>query len=245
MLTEKHLENYADVLWWGLTTARRQRFRKGDLVQIRFHSGALRLAEILHRKLIEKGLQPIIRLARTADMESSFYHLAGRQQLAFIPPGEANLSQRLNGSIFLNAPESLTHLRTAAPESIAAAAIAAHPLRTLLETREIRGDYAWTLTAGRARSNAGWTGCLSLSFKWNPPRPISSSRWGHSGGGPGSRAGTSPALSCSSARTGAGCGACTAPTSRHFATETGCAACAWNSRTVAWCGPLRPRGGVS
>ncbi|MCU0592665.1 MAG: aminopeptidase [Desulfobacterales bacterium] len=145
MLTEKHLENYADVLWWGLTTARRQRFRKGDLVQIRFHSGALRLAEILHRKLIEKGLQPIIRLARTADMESSFYHLAGRQQLAFIPPGEANLSQRLNGSIFLNAPESLTHLRTAAPESIAAAAVAAHPLRTLLETREIRGDYAWTL----------------------------------------------------------------------------------------------------
>jgi aminopeptidase len=145
MLTEKHLENYADVLWWGLTTARRQRFRKGDLVQIRFHSGALRLAEILHRKLIEKGLQPIVKLARTADMDRSFYHLASRRQLTFIPPGEEHLARRLNGSIFLNAPESLTHLRTAAPERIAAAVLAAHPLRTLLEAREARGEYAWTL----------------------------------------------------------------------------------------------------
>lgn len=145
MLTEKHLENYADVLWWGLTTARGKRFRKGDLVQIRFHSNALRLAEILHRKLIEKGLQPIVRLARTVDMESSFYHLASRRQLTFIPPGEKHLSQRLNGSIFLNAPESLTHLRTAAPERIAVAALAAHPLRTLLEAREACGEYAWTL----------------------------------------------------------------------------------------------------
>jgi len=49
MLTERHLENYADVLWWGLSTARRQRFRKNDVVQIRFHAGAVRLMEILYR----------------------------------------------------------------------------------------------------------------------------------------------------------------------------------------------------
>ena len=91
MLSEKHLENYADVLWWGLTTARRRPFRKGDLVQIRFHPGALRLAEILHRKLIERGLQPILRLARTPDMEGSFFRLADRRQLTFIPPGEPAL----------------------------------------------------------------------------------------------------------------------------------------------------------
>lgn len=155
MLTEKHLENYADVLWWGLTTARRRRFRKGDLVQIRFHSGAQRLAEILYRKLTARGLQPIARLALTQDMEHSRYHLSSRRQLTFIPPGEKSLAQRLNASIFLNAPESLTHLRTAAPERIALAAIAAHPLRTLLDRREARGDYAWTLcllpTAALAR----------------------------------------------------------------------------------------------
>jgi aminopeptidase len=145
MLTEKQLKNYADVLWWGLTTARRNRFKKGDVVQIRFHSGALRLAEIIYQQLLERGLHPMPRLALTPDMERSFYHLSGRRQLAFIPPGEERLSQRLNGSIFLNAPESLTHLRTAAPERIAAAAVATHPLRATLERREARGDYAWTL----------------------------------------------------------------------------------------------------
>lgn len=155
MLSEKHLENYADVLWWGLTTARRRRFRKGDLVQIRFHSGALRLAEILYRKLIEGGLQPIARMAPSADMERSFFLLSGRPQLTFIPPGEEILSRRLNGSIYLHAPESLTHLREAAPERIAAAAVASHRLRALLERREARGEYSWTLcllpTAALAR----------------------------------------------------------------------------------------------
>ncbi len=155
MLTEKQLENYADVLWWGLTTARRNRFRKGDVVQIRFHSGALRLAEILYRKLIEGGLQPIARMAPTAGMERSFFLLSNRRQLAFIPPGEELLSRRLNGSIYLLAPESLTHLREAAPENIATAAVVSHSLRAVLESREARGDYSWTLcllpTAALAR----------------------------------------------------------------------------------------------
>ena len=158
MLTEKHLENYADVLWWGLATARRKRFRRGDIVQIRFHAAALRLAEILYRKLIERGLHPIARLASTADMERSFYLLSAHRQLTFVAPGEKVLSRRLNGSIFLNAPESMTHLREAVPTAIAAAALAAHPLRTVLEGREARGDYSWTLcmlpTAALAR-NAG------------------------------------------------------------------------------------------
>jgi aminopeptidase len=155
MLSEKHLENYADVLWWGLTTARRKRFRKNDIVQIRFHSGAMRLAEILYRRLVERGLNPVPRLALTDDMERSFYRLTSDRQLVFIPPGETPLARELSGSIFLNAPESLTHLREAAPERIAKAAVAARPLRALLEGREARGDYSWTLcilpTAALAR----------------------------------------------------------------------------------------------
>jgi aminopeptidase len=155
MLSEKHLENYADVLWWGLTTARRKRFRKNDIVQIRFHTAAVRLAEILYRKLIERGLNPVARLALTADMERSFYRLSSERQLVFISPGKTLLARQLSGSIFLNAPESLTHLREAAPENIAKAAMAAQPLRSLLEGREARGDYSWTLcvlpTAALAR----------------------------------------------------------------------------------------------
>jgi aminopeptidase len=155
MLTENQLENYAAVLWWGLSTARSRPFRRGDIVQLRFHAGALRLAEILYRRLIERGLHPIARLTPTAAMERSFFTLSGPHQLAFIAPGEEILSRRLNGSIFLHAPESMTHLQAAAPEAIAAAAVAAHPLRAVLEGREARGDYSWTLcllpTAALAR----------------------------------------------------------------------------------------------
>jgi aminopeptidase len=158
MLTDRQLENYADVLWWGLATARRNRFRRGDVVQIRFHSGALRLVEILYRRLLQRGLHPVPRLLPTPDMEVNFYSLAGAHQLDFVPPGEEQLMRRVNGSIVLNAPESLTHLRGADPRKIGRAALAARPLKRLLEARESRGEYSWTLcmlpTAELAR-NAG------------------------------------------------------------------------------------------
>ena len=145
MLTEKQLENYADVLWWGLSTARRKRFSKNDVVQIRFHPGALRLAEILYRNLIERGIHPVTRVSPTPDMERNFYGRSSHAQLVFIPPGEDRLIQRLNGSIFLNAPESLTHLRDADPKKIGRTAVAQKPLRSTLERREARGDYSWTI----------------------------------------------------------------------------------------------------
>jgi aminopeptidase len=145
MLTERHLENYADALWWGLTTARRQPFRKNDIVQIRFHSGALRLAEILFRNLVTRGIHPVVRANLTPEMERSFYHLSNHRQLVFTAPGEKQLIQRLNGSIFLNAPDSLTHLREADPKKIGKATLASKPLRSILEAREGRGEYSWTL----------------------------------------------------------------------------------------------------
>jgi aminopeptidase len=147
MLTDRHLENYADVLWWGLTTARRQPFRKNDIVLIRFHSGAQRLAEILYRNLITRGIHPVVRMNLSPPMEQSFYHLANAQQLAFVTPGEAQLARRLNGSIYLNAPDSLTHLRRADSKNIGKAAVAVKPLRSILEGREGRGQYGWTLCA--------------------------------------------------------------------------------------------------
>jgi aminopeptidase len=145
MLTENHLENFAEILWWGLTTARRRRFRKNDIVQIRFHPGALRLAEILYRNLMARGIHPVARLNLTPDMERSFYRLSNPRQLVFMTPGEERLVRRLNGSIFLYAPDCLTHLQDADPKKIGKAAVAAKPLRSVLEDREARGEYSWTL----------------------------------------------------------------------------------------------------
>ena len=36
MLNERYLERYADVLIWGLKTARRERFRKGETILIQY-----------------------------------------------------------------------------------------------------------------------------------------------------------------------------------------------------------------
>jgi aminopeptidase len=166
MLTERQLETYAEVLWWGLTTARRQPFRKNDIIQVRFHTGALRLAETLYRNLVARGMHPVLRTNLTPEMERSFYRLANTRQLVFTAPGEKQLIQRLNGSIFLNAPDSLTHLREADPKKIGRAAMASKPLRSILESRESAGEYGWTLcvlpTAELARhagiSLAAYTG---------------------------------------------------------------------------------------
>ncbi|MCU0563192.1 MAG: aminopeptidase [Desulfobacterales bacterium] len=145
MLSDRRLKNYASVLWWGLATARRNPFRRGDVVQIRFQSGALRLAEVLHRLLLDRGLNPVPRLLPTPDMEVALFTSAAGHQLDFVSPGEAPLLRRLNGNIVLSAPDSLTHLRAADPGKIGRAALATRSLKRLLEARESRGDYGWTL----------------------------------------------------------------------------------------------------
>lgn len=145
MLTPQELEVYADVLWWGLRTARRGAFRRGDLVLIRHHAAAVKLAEVLYAKLIEKGMHPIARALPTPAMERCLYRNASRRQLDFIAPGEVELARRLNGTVLLLAPEALTHLRDADPAKIGRAALAARGVRAIQERREAAGDYGWTL----------------------------------------------------------------------------------------------------
>lgn len=145
MLTEKQMDRYADVLLWGLKTARKDRFKKGDIVVVRFNLPAVRLAEILQAKLLHKGLNPIARLLVTPTMEHNFYALSTTRQLTFLPPGEKNLMARLNGSIMVYAPESLTHLHDIDPRKIARTVRSQKNLRDILNAREARGTYSWTL----------------------------------------------------------------------------------------------------
>jgi aminopeptidase len=144
-LTEKQLERYADVLIWGLKTARTKRFRKNDTVMIRFEPPAIRLAEILHAKILDLGMNPIPRMGLTFGMERNFYEKANKRQLVFRPPGERELCENLNGNIYLHAPESLTHLGTIDPKKIGRAIVARKALREILEKREEIGEFGWTL----------------------------------------------------------------------------------------------------
>jgi aminopeptidase len=145
MLTERHLQRYADILWWGLKTARKRPFKQNDIVAIRFHLPAIRLAEILYENLLSRGIHPIQRLNQTAEMERQFYSLAAPKQLVFLPPGEKELMSRLNGSIFLYAPESITHLSNIDPQKIGKTAVSQKILRDILNQREARGSFSWTL----------------------------------------------------------------------------------------------------
>ena len=144
-LTTSQLEGYADALIWGLLKSRTGRFRRGDIILIRYDSSAAGLLEILYDKLLDRGMHVIPRAGLSARMERSFFEKANGRQLVFLPPGERELYEALNGSIYLHAPESLTHLKDADPKKIAKAVIARKALREVLDRREAAGRFGWTL----------------------------------------------------------------------------------------------------
>jgi len=144
-LTATQLDRYSDVLLWGLKTARKDRFKKGDTVLIRYALPAIKLAEILHAKILDLGINPVVRMGLTSKMERNFYTKANKRQLIFQPAGDRELLENLNGNIYLHAPESLTHLGTVDPKKIARALVARKPLREILEKREEEGEFGWTL----------------------------------------------------------------------------------------------------
>ncbi len=160
MLTKEQLEKYVDALWWGLTTARTKPYKKGDVILVRYEVDALPLAEVVFKRLIDEGMNPIPRLSLTPSMEKSFYGAGNDSQITFVAPGDEELMKGLNGLIVLLAPSSLTHLADVDPSRIGKSAVAKKYLRDLMEVREQEGELGWTLcsypTAAMAES-AGLT----------------------------------------------------------------------------------------
>ncbi len=145
MLTEKQLAQYAEVLLWGLETARKKPFKKNDCILLQYEAPAVRLAEILYGMILDLGMHPVQRMGLTFGMEKSFYKRSNRKQLAFLAPGDKELYSNLNGRIFLRAPESLTHLKEIDPARIGKVLVSRKPLRDILDKREEKGLYSWTL----------------------------------------------------------------------------------------------------
>ena len=145
MFTDRQLNRYADVLMWGLRTARKKRLKKNDPVLIRLDAAALPLAEKLYSALVADGLNPVIRLNPTGHMERSFYGQADSHQLDFVPPWEPHLARSIQGSIALLAPASLTHLADVDAGKIGQRMKAHRGLRKIFIRREARGEYGWTL----------------------------------------------------------------------------------------------------
>ena len=145
MLTQKNLEKYADVLLWGLQTAKKSALKKNEVVLVQYDLPALRLAEILYGRLLDRGIHAVQRMVATPGMEYMFYQKTNQKQLTFIVPGEKELYRSISGRIFLHAPESLTHLKDVDPAKIGKAVVARKPIKDIMDKREEQRKYSWTL----------------------------------------------------------------------------------------------------
>jgi aminopeptidase len=145
MLTEKQLDKYADVLLWALRKSRTEKYSRGDIILIRSDLAATKLAERVQAKVLDRGMHAVLRIGLTSKMEHTFLTKANNRQLVFEPPGEKAFYRNLSGSIYLYAPESLTHLADIDPRKIAKTALARKPLRDILNSREAKGKFGWTL----------------------------------------------------------------------------------------------------
>jgi aminopeptidase len=145
MFSKKQLEKYSDILIWGLKKARTKKYKKNDNILIRYDLAAIKLAEVLQSKILDMGMNPVLRITYTSQMDKNFYEKAGARQLIFQAPGEKELYENLHGGIYLHAPESLTHLAHIDSLKLGKAAVARKPLRDILWKREENGNFGWTL----------------------------------------------------------------------------------------------------
>ena len=164
MFTDTQIERYAEVLLWGLKTARKGPLNRGEIFLVRYNLPAVRLAEILQARLLDMGMNPVLRADATPVMEQQFFNIAGPQQLVFQPPGEKAFYQHLNGSIFLHAPGAITHLSHIDPNKIAQAAIARKYIRDLLEKREEQALFSWTLCVFPTKALAKHAGLSQKNY---------------------------------------------------------------------------------
>lgn len=145
MLTAAQLEKYAEVLFWGLSTARTEPYAPGDVILIRTDPEAMPLAEKIHALCMRKGFNPVIRINPNPVIERNFFTLGRDEQIQFKTPGDRELFENLNGLISLIAPSSLTHLKDIDPTKNAKLTVAKKYLREIIEQREINGSFGWTL----------------------------------------------------------------------------------------------------
>ncbi len=146
MFTNTQLQKYADVLIWALQAARRNgKFKKYDSVLLRTDMAAAPLAKEVYRKLLAQHYNVLLRWNAPEDFTTAFYEQADKKQLSYVPAGELEIQGNINGLIALHAPQDLTHLKKIDPAKVAQSALARKPIREILDVREQKGLFSWTL----------------------------------------------------------------------------------------------------
>ena len=141
-----NIEKYADVMIFALKSARKGgKFKPGENILLSFDYPALNLAETIYQKLIEQGFNVVARPYLSESMAKSFYTKAGAKQLKFCAPWDKVLNENLNGLIALRAPQNLANLKNVDAKNIALATLARKEVRKIMDDREQKGLFSWTL----------------------------------------------------------------------------------------------------
>ncbi len=141
-----NIEKYADVMIYALKSARKGgKFKPGENILLSFDYPALNLAEAIYQKLIEQGFNVVARPYLSESMTKSFYTKASAKQLKFCAPWDKVLNENLNGLIALRAPQDLANLKNVNAKNIALATLARKEVRKIMDDREQKGLFSWTL----------------------------------------------------------------------------------------------------
>jgi len=144
--TKQQLEKYADVLIYALETQRpNKKLKPYENVMIRYPAEELSLTTVIHRKLLKKKINVMLKSDPIAEIEKDYFSIADDRQIKFIPAGEKELFETLNGYISIKAPSSLTHLKNIDSKKISSKAIAFKKIKDILDKRESEGKFNWTL----------------------------------------------------------------------------------------------------
>lgn len=145
VFSSSELDNYAEIMIWGLKKAKKKPLEKNSFVEIKFDHEAMPLAEKIYEKLILQGINPDLHLLQTPALEKFFFENADKDQIISVKPGHQNYLENISGSITLIAPSSLNHLKDVDFTKLSDFAKSRKHLRTILNEREKTGDYSWTL----------------------------------------------------------------------------------------------------
>lgn len=145
IFSQTELENYAEVMIWGLKKAKKKPLQKNSFVEIKFNSDAAPLAEKIYQKLLYQGFNPDLNLLKTPEIEKFFFENANHDQICAVRPGYEKYLENISGSITLIAPSSLDHLKNIDFTKLSEFSKSRKNLQTILNEREKSGDYSWTL----------------------------------------------------------------------------------------------------
>jgi aminopeptidase len=165
LFTKKQIEKYADVMLNALQRQRpKGKFKPYETVMMRYNTGALELVEAIHRKLVTKKINIVLRSGNGAQIEKDFYSLADNRQIKFTPPGTKELYNNLHGYIAVISPPSLTHLKAINSKKFAIAALAHKPFKDIMHKREDSGHFSWTLCCYPSKAMSKAAGISEKKF---------------------------------------------------------------------------------